>query len=227
MVLMYIEEGRAAGSMLAHAQQVLDSHEGTLCQRIEGAIRRNGRLYADKPALARAVRDAQEEGLFLSCLGGTANFSIADGYREHLSRAALLISELKNLMLRRKYGEEITPPDLKEWRGAAMRSRARPEAQLGAAALLAQSYFDGQDILYPDVREGLVLVTSTHAELSVEFGRVFGPGAQTVGAEKKAAPDRGAELARTWIDLSKSRVLWLFDREHEGKECLRPLLASA
>jgi hypothetical protein len=45
MVLVFIEERRAAGSMVARAQPLLDSYEGAPCQRIEGAIRRSGRLY--------------------------------------------------------------------------------------------------------------------------------------------------------------------------------------
>jgi hypothetical protein len=132
---------------------------------------------------------------------------------------------LKDFMLRQNYGEKIAPVELAEWLAAAMKSRARPEAQLAAAALLGQSYFDGQDILYADVREGLELVILTHEALIAEFDRVFGPEAEPASAEQRITPDGGAELARAWIDLSKSRVLWLFDREREGKEFLRPLLA--
>jgi hypothetical protein len=140
----------------------------------------------------------------------------------------LLHSAVENFALREELGLEPGAFDFERLEALANDLLARVAACLDAADIVAHTYFDGRDILYPDLRR--------QYESHLEFAQHIVAGAATlwgdqwtVRSELEADADRrllGRRRAQSWVDLAKIQTFDAMDERRNAERLLRQIVVA-
>ncbi len=157
MVLLSIQEARGFPDMFAHgaALAARPVEAGTLCDRIEAAVRRAS-VGMDRERRDDLVRRAQRGGLFLAHLFTECNASLARSQRERELEGCVLALLLRAAESGGAAEHASGEHDPARWRRAADEYRRRLAEALGAVRLIEREYFGGASILYPGAEAALI-----------------------------------------------------------------------
>lgn len=218
---MAIQEALRYPTMMAYATAIAARGVSgpTLCRRIEQAVEA-GCVGLDRSKKRARVVESVREGLFLMYLFRACNADFAQTARERDLEAMLL----RSLMWMYAHDEGDAGAGLESWLEVARRFVEDEQARLEAVDLIAERYFDGAQILYPQVRARARTASRRVEELILVVDGAAKRGSGRVKSRSDSDGTSPRVIAQGWVDLARAQVHWELDEESRAFEaCARVL----
>lgn len=257
IVLLTLKEAHAAGSAWAYAKKAIRmGREKDICALVEAAVTGTQvKKWSSSPGeysenMTNTIREAQREGMFLWGLAMRCNESLLEA-KEAIDLRWMLWN-MSMLLLgewgERASGEDSPPLTLDRVMSEVRLLRTDLVAHAKAIATIEKTYFGGQGVIFPDMRQWLDKRLSGVVELLEAVDRsirskstgqwatllerdegvveaVLGPMREPAGKVWQKAERRAATaLVHCWVRLVQSRVHDRMGERGAAEACLLHLV---